>query len=137
MRAITTDVVPIAASSSNRPGPTTLSPTFLRSGSSAGPSSAASSTNTSEPHRSQGQDQWPSSGTPQHEGGGPGRVADLLHPVPGVQAVPGLDVDDQPAFGEAQVLHGDPGQLPDRAVGAVAAQHDPPGEGLRAVRRAG
>jgi len=62
--AVTTDVVPIAASSSNRPGPTTLSPTFLRSGSSAGPSSAAS-TNTSEPHRSQGQDQWPSSGTPQ------------------------------------------------------------------------
>jgi putative transposase len=31
---------PIAASSSNRPGPTTLSPTFPRSGSSAGPSSA-------------------------------------------------------------------------------------------------
>jgi Integrase core domain len=47
------------------PGPTTPSPTFLRSGSTAGPSSAASSTNTSEPHRSRGQDQWPSSGTPQ------------------------------------------------------------------------
>jgi putative transposase len=47
---------PIAASSSNRPGLTTLSPTFLRSGSSVGPSSAASSTNTSEPHRSRGQD---------------------------------------------------------------------------------
>jgi hypothetical protein len=27
--------------------------------------SAASSTNTSEPHRNPGQDQWPSSGTPQ------------------------------------------------------------------------
>jgi len=60
-----TDGAPIAASSSNRPGPTTLSPTFPRSGSSAGPSSAASSTNTSEPHRSQCQDRWPSSGTPQ------------------------------------------------------------------------
>jgi len=32
---------------------------------SAGPCSAASSTNTSEPHRNPGQDQWPSSGTPQ------------------------------------------------------------------------
>jgi hypothetical protein len=50
-----TDGALIAASSSNRPGPTTLPPTFLRSGSSGGPSSAASSTNTSEPHRSQGQ----------------------------------------------------------------------------------
>ena len=56
---------PNAACSSNRPGPTTLSPTFPRSGSSAGPSSAALSTNTSGPHRSQGQDRWPSSGTPQ------------------------------------------------------------------------
>ena len=36
-----------------------------RSGSRDGPSSAASSTNTSGPHRSQGQDRWPSSGTPQ------------------------------------------------------------------------
>ena len=44
------------------------------SGSSADPSSAASSTNTSEPHRSPGQDQWPSSGTPQ----GPDRIC----PVP-------------------------------------------------------
>jgi transposase InsO family protein len=34
-----------------------------RSGSSAGPYSAASSTSTSEPHRSPGQDRWPSSGT--------------------------------------------------------------------------
>jgi putative transposase len=56
---------PSQPSAPTRPGPTTLSPTFLRSGSSAGPSSAASSTNTSEPHRSQGQDRWPSSGTPQ------------------------------------------------------------------------
>ena len=42
----------IAAASSARPGPTPLSPTFQRSGSSVGPSSAASSTNTSEPHKS-------------------------------------------------------------------------------------
>ncbi len=35
----------------------------LRRLSSAGPSSAASSTSTSEPHRGPGQDQWPSSGT--------------------------------------------------------------------------
>jgi hypothetical protein len=47
------------------PGPTRLSPTLLRSGSSAGPFSAVSSANTSEPRRSPGQDHWPSSGTPQ------------------------------------------------------------------------
>ena len=47
------------------PGPTTLSRTSPGSGSSVGPSSAASSTSTSGPHRSPGQDQWPSSGTPQ------------------------------------------------------------------------
>ena len=35
-----------------------------RSGSSASPSSAASLTSTSGPHRSPGQDRWPSSGTP-------------------------------------------------------------------------
>ena len=35
------------------------------SGSGAVPSSAASSTSTSGPHKSRGQDQWPSSGTPQ------------------------------------------------------------------------
>jgi transposase len=63
-RPITTDGALIAAASSGRPGPTTLSPTFPRSGSIVGPSSAASSTNTSGPHRSQGQDWWPSSGTP-------------------------------------------------------------------------
>ena len=40
-------------------------PTSPRNGSSAGPSSAASSTNTSEPHKSPGQHRWPSSGTPQ------------------------------------------------------------------------
>jgi transposase len=37
----------------------------LRSGSSAGPSSAASSTNTNELRRRPGQRRWPSSGTPQ------------------------------------------------------------------------
>ena len=42
---------PIAAASSARRGPTTLPPTSPRSRSSADPSSAASSTNTSEPHK--------------------------------------------------------------------------------------
>ena len=72
-----------------------------------------------------------------HEGGGAGGVADLLHAVPGVQAGLGLDVDHEPALGEAEVLHGDPGQLADRAVGAVAAQHDPAGERLRLPGDAG
>src|SRR6185312_469801 len=72
-----------------------------------------------------------------HEGGGPGRVTDLLHPIPGIQAGLGLDVDHEPALGEAQVLHADPGQLADRAVGAVAAQHDPAGERLRLAGDAG
>ena len=45
---------PIAAASSARPGPTTLPPTSPRSRSSAGSSSAAPSTNTSEPHKSSG-----------------------------------------------------------------------------------
>ncbi len=51
--------------SSSRRGPTTPWPIFPRNRSSAGPCSAASSTNTSEPHRNPGQDQWPNSGTPQ------------------------------------------------------------------------
>jgi hypothetical protein len=65
MRPITTADDLIAADSSARPSPTTLSRTSPRSGSSAGLSSAASSTNTSEPHRSPAQDRRPSSGTPQ------------------------------------------------------------------------
>ena len=72
-----------------------------------------------------------------HEGGGPGRVADLLHAVPGVQAGLGPDVDHEPALGEAQVVHGDPGQLPDRAAGAVTAQHEPAGERLQVSGDAG
>ena len=56
---------PIAAASSTRPGPITLSPTSPESGSNAGPSSAASSANTREPHRGPGQHRWPSFGTPQ------------------------------------------------------------------------
>ena len=64
-RLTTTDDALIAAASSARPGPTTLPPTSPRSGSNVGPSSAASSTNTSEPHRSPGQHKWPSYGTPQ------------------------------------------------------------------------
>jgi hypothetical protein len=47
------------------PGPITRPRTFPRRGSSVGPPSAASSTNTSEPHKRPGQEQWPSSGTPQ------------------------------------------------------------------------
>jgi transposase InsO family protein len=42
------------------PGLIPLSRTSLGSGPSAGPYSAASSTSTSEPHRSPGQDRWPS-----------------------------------------------------------------------------
>jgi putative transposase len=53
--ATTTGAAPIAAGSFARPSPITLSPTSPRSGSSAGPSSAASSTSTSGPHRSPGQ----------------------------------------------------------------------------------
>jgi hypothetical protein len=48
-----TDGALIAAGSSGRPGPTTLSPTSHGNASNAGPSSAASSTSTSEPHRTQ------------------------------------------------------------------------------------
>jgi hypothetical protein len=82
----TTDDGPIAVASSTRPGPTILSPTSPTSGSSADPFSAASSTNTSGPHRSQGQDEWPSSGTPQAlarpgrgPSGGPGRAPGSGH----------------------------------------------------------
>ena len=63
--ATTTGDDPIAAASSTRRGPITLSPTSPRSGSSAGPFSAAFSANTSELRRSPGQDRWPASGTPQ------------------------------------------------------------------------
>ena len=66
-----------------------------------------------------------------HERGGPRGVADLLHAVPGIKAGLGPDVDDKPSFGEPKVVHGNPGQLPDRAVRAVAAQHHLPGEGPR------
>jgi hypothetical protein len=64
--APTTDGDPTAAGSSARPGPATLPSASPRSGSSAGPSSSASLANTSgRPHRSQGQDRWPSSRTQQ------------------------------------------------------------------------
>jgi putative transposase len=56
---------PIAAASSAHPAPTTPSLTSPRSGSSAGPSSAASSTSTRESRSIPGQHTWPSSGTPQ------------------------------------------------------------------------
>jgi hypothetical protein len=70
---------PIAAASSARPGPATLSPTFPGNGSSVGRSSAASSASTNGPHRIPAQHQWPSSGTPQ--------VTDGLQPLP-PRAVP-------------------------------------------------
>ena len=54
-----------AAAISARRGPITPSLSSPASGSSVGPSSEASSTSTSEPHRSPGHDQRPSSGTPQ------------------------------------------------------------------------
>src|SRR6266566_3658501 len=47
------------------PRPSTLSRTSPMSGSSVGLSSAASSTSMSGPHRSPGQDRWPSYATPQ------------------------------------------------------------------------
>ncbi len=66
MRPTTTDDAPTAAASSARPDPTIPSPTSPpRNRSSAGPSSATSSTNTNELHRSPDQDRWLSSGTPQ------------------------------------------------------------------------
>ena len=57
----------------------------------------------------------------------------ICSPVPDLQAVLDADVDHEPAFGEAQVLHGDAGQLADGAVGAVAAQHGRPGERLQVL----
>ncbi|MGH3408293.1 MAG: hypothetical protein ACRDRJ_38240 [Streptosporangiaceae bacterium] len=56
-KGTTTDDALIAAASSGRPGPTTPPLTSPGSGSSAGLSSAASSTNTSEPRNSPGQGQ--------------------------------------------------------------------------------
>src|SRR4029453_4685294 len=64
-----------------------------------------------------------------HEGGGTGRAAYLPDPLPRAQRGRGPDVDDQPAFGEPQVLHVDADQPPDGAVGAVAAEYQAAGEG--------
>jgi hypothetical protein len=83
-RPITTDVVPIAAASSARPGPITRSRTFPRSGSRIGPSFAASSANTSEPHKSPVQGWWPSSGTP-HAGKGIAARHGYMIAAPGVR----------------------------------------------------
>jgi len=63
-----------------------------------------------------------------HEGGGPGGVADLLRAIPGIEGGRGAYVDDQPSFGKPEVIHGDAGQLPYGAAGAVAAQHHGSGE---------
>src|SRR5439155_1978399 len=51
-----------------------------------------------------------------HEGGGPGGVAHLLDTVPGGERGAGADVDDQPAFGEPQVLHAHAEQAANGAV---------------------
>jgi putative transposase len=82
MRPITTGGGPIAAAISARPGPTTPSLISPVSGSSADPSSAASSTSTSGPHRRPGQDPWPSSGTPQVIGSGSFRSLERSHGAP-------------------------------------------------------
>ena len=63
-----------------------------------------------------------------HERGRPGGVADLLDAVPGLQPAGDPDVDDEPALGEAEVLHRQARQVPDRAPGAVAAQDQAAGE---------
>jgi hypothetical protein len=56
-------------------------------------------------------------------------VAHLFLAVPAVEAARGPDIDDQPALGEPRVLHGDLGQVPDRAVRSVAAKDQASGEG--------
>jgi hypothetical protein len=63
-RPTTTGDVPTAADNSVRLGPITRPPTSPVRGSSAGPSSAASSLNMSESPRSPGHGTWPSSRTP-------------------------------------------------------------------------
>jgi hypothetical protein len=67
---------PTAAASCTRRNPTTLLPTSPKSGSSAGPSSAASSTNTSAPHKSS---------TP---------VTEFRNPAPGGGPALGVGVED-------------------------------------------
>ena len=122
MRLTTMDDAPIAAASSARPGLTTLSRTFPRSESCVGPPSAASSTNTSEPHRNPGQHQWPSSGTPQGvQELPPGRVGAPLrrrgdlqgfeHPSDGGRADPVAEFQQlalDPLVPPAVVLGGEP-----------------------------
>jgi hypothetical protein len=63
LRPVTAGDDPIAAAGSGHHGPAAPSPTLPRSGSSAGPSSAASPTITSGLRRSPGQRRWPSFGT--------------------------------------------------------------------------
>src|ERR1700684_3700283 len=109
MRPITTGGDLTAAAISARRGPTTLSLISPAGGSSASPSSAASSTNTSGPHRSPGQDRWPSSGTPQGLlrvamyiagrvlGGGAMRVVRRILRGSGAHGAAGLGIDDRRA----------------------------------------
>jgi hypothetical protein len=65
MGPITTGGALIAVASSARRCRITPPQTFPKSKSDAGPSSAASSTSTNEPHRNPSPDRWPSSETPQ------------------------------------------------------------------------
>ena len=58
-----------------------------------------------------------------HEGRCPRGVADLLDTAPGVERQVAAHVDDQPALGEAEVLHRDADQVPDRRAGPVAPEH--------------
>ena len=64
VRATARGDVPIAAASSARPGPDHPVADLSQERIQRGPSSAASSTNTSEPHKSPGQRRWLSSRTP-------------------------------------------------------------------------
>ena len=82
IRLTTTHDAPIAAASSARPGPATLSPTSPSRGSSVGPSPAASSAHISASPKSPGQDWRPSSGTPQGRRGTvrAGRVQSAARP---------------------------------------------------------
>ena len=58
-----------------------------------GPSLAASSTNTSRPHGSPGQDRWPSSGTPQENGDLGGAGGGSRHPWHGRRGEQGNPYD--------------------------------------------
>jgi hypothetical protein len=80
----------------------TQSPTSPRSRSSAGPSSAASSANTSAPRRSPGQERWPSSGTPQGPPASPGRESRPPR-RPGLSSQPGQRPERHPVHAGGRI----------------------------------